>query len=214
MTIKNTLQFILSVAIIGTGISLITQSGLGTTAVSSLPFVVSELTPLSFGMLTMLFNSLWVFLQLVLLGSRFEKRQVLQFLVGPVLGLAINGSGVLLEALSPNPTHYIGQLLLVLAGVTVLAFGVFLQMNAAVIYNPAEGVVYTLSRLLGRKFGEIKVCFDILIVITAVFLSFVFSGEIIGLREGTLLTALLVGPTMNGFQNLFTKKSPALNKNN
>lgn len=212
LPIKNYVQFISSVLVVGTGITLITQAGLGTTAVSSLPYVVSEVTPLSFGMLTMLFNSLWVLLQLVLLRSHFEKRQFLQFFVGPLLGLAIDGSAALFSSLSP--TVYIGQLLLLVVGIAVLALGVFIQINASAIYNPAEGLVYTLAKLLKRKFGDIKVSFDLILVTTAGLLSLFAAGEIIGLREGTLLSALLVGPMVTGYQILFTKKEAALKENN
>ncbi|WP_368645437.1 YitT family protein [Alkalibacterium putridalgicola] len=212
MPLKNYVQFILSVLIVGTGITLITQSGLGTTAVSSLPFVVSEVTPLSFGMLTMLFNSLWVILQILLLRNRFEKRQFLQFLVGPVLGLAIDGSNAVFSFLSP--ATYLSQLFVLFVGIAVLALGIFVQINAAAIYNPAEGLVYSIARVINRKFGDIKLTFDLVLVLSAGLLSLIFRGEIMGLREGTLLTALLVGPMVNGLQILLAKRAPVIRDNN
>ncbi len=210
--IKRYTVFLLSIVVVGTGITMITQAGLGTTAVASIPFVLSRSTALSFGTLTMLLNILWVFLQWIILRSRFEKKQFLQFLVGPVLGIAIDVSALLLGPLAPS--IYIGQLLYLIIGSVVLAFGVFMQIEASVIYNPVEGIVYAIARVINKQFGDIKVTFDFVLVLIATVLSFILLGRIVGLREGTILSALLIGPMTNVFQSLFSKKVAAVTKNN
>jgi uncharacterized membrane protein YczE len=43
------------------------------------------------------------------------------------------------------------------------------------------------------KFGNTKIAFDVTLVLIAAALSFIFLGKIIGVREGTLAAALLVG---------------------
>lgn len=202
--VKRYSLFLLSIVTVGTGITMITQTGLGTTAVTSIPYVLSRLTALSFGTLTMLFNIFWVFLQWSILRNRFEKKQFLQFFVGPVLGMTIDGSAFLLGPLAPD--FYIGQIIYLIIGSIVLAFGVFMQIEAAVIYNPVEGIVYAIAQVINKQFGDIKVTFDFVLVLIAAVLSFLTLGTIVGLREGTILSALLIGPMTNVFQSLFSKK--------
>lgn len=180
---------------------MITQAGLGTTAVSSLPYVLSQFTRLTFGSLTVLFNIIWVLLQIILLRKEFEKRQFLQLVIGPILGFAIDGSAVIVAPF--YTTQYIGQLVNVIIGCVILSLGVFLQIKAAVIYNPAEGLVYAISKLLEKKFGFIKISFDVSLVMLAALVSVLVLGRLVGVREGTLITAVLIGPLVNLFQHLW-----------
>ena len=43
------------------------------------------------------------------------------------------------------------------------------------------------------EFGFTKVCFDVSMAVIAAVLSFVFTGHLNGVREGTIIAALLVG---------------------
>ena len=69
--------FILGLGLSGFGVAMTTQAGLGTTPISSLPYVLTFLMPLSLGMLTLLLNIFLVFGQVLLLGRDFRKIQYL-----------------------------------------------------------------------------------------------------------------------------------------
>lgn len=196
--------FLLSVVIIGTGITIITETGLGTTAVTSLPYVVSRMSKVSLGTMTMWLNILWVVLQVVILRGRFEKRQWLQLMVGPLLGGAIDLSAVVLSFIQPQ--LYVTRLLYLVAGSAVLAFGIFLQLEARAIYNPAEGFVNALSEVVGKPFGTVKTTFDVTMVASALLLSLLTFGDITGIREGTVISALLIGPLTTAYRNVFAKQ--------
>ena len=43
------------------------------------------------------------------------------------------------------------------------------------------------------NFGTTKICFDVSMAVIAAVLSFVFTGHLNGVREGTIIAALLVG---------------------
>ena len=43
------------------------------------------------------------------------------------------------------------------------------------------------------NFGTTKICFDVSMAVIAAVLSFVFAGRLDGVREGTVIAALLVG---------------------
>ena len=92
-----------------------------------------------------------------------------------------------------SPTLYAAKLALALAGSVALAFGVSLQISSNVSILPADGVVRVISRKSGMHFGTVKTVFDLTLVASAVILSLTVLHRLAGVREGTLIAALLVG---------------------
>lgn len=74
--------------------------------------------------------------------------------------------------------------------------------------------VKAVSDKTGKAFGSVKIAFDACCVALAVALSFILCGEILEVREGTLVAALLTGVFVNLFGRLFTSfgnaESPAV----
>ena len=83
--------------------------------------------------------------------------------------------------------------LICLIGIFLVAVGVSLEVKANVVVLAGEGVVLAICRVLPVKFGYMKVGFDVTLVVTACVLSIVFTGQLQGVREGTVAAALLVG---------------------
>ena len=77
-----------------------------------------------------------------------------------------------------------------------------------------ERRVKAVSDKTGKAFGSVKIAFDACCVALAVALSFILCGEILEVREGTLVAALLTGVFVNLFGRLFTSfgnaESPAV----
>lgn len=192
--------FAISLLFAGMGISLIAISDLGASAVSSPAFVASLVFPLSFGTFTFIANLTFFLLQIVLLRSQFPKREYTQLIVVPLAGVFIDLGMILFGGIQPNT--YFGQLLVLLIGIAVLAFGITLQIRANAITNPAEGIVKAMAQKTGKSFGTLKTQFDVFLVVFAVALSLIGLGTIQGVREGTVLAALLVGPMINVFNKL------------
>lgn len=189
--VKNYIQFLISVIIMGFGIALVTKSQLGTSAISSVPYVLSEIFNWSFGTFTFLVNVVYFVLQLVILKGNIPKHQYLQLLVGPILGVFID--------LSMNVLNFIhnisyGQKLLVLVlGCIVIGFSIWLQLEAKVVTNPNEGLIKALSETLNKDFSTVKTAFDVFLVVLAVSMSWIGLNKIVGVREGTLISAFGVG---------------------
>ena len=202
-TIKSYSLFIFSTIILGLGICLVTLAELGTTAITSPPYVMSQFIPITFGMLTMCMNTLYVFLQFILLRSDFPKTQYLQLLVGPVLGVAIDSWSYLIYHI---PTYYSIQLFMVITGCVVIAWSIVLQLKANVVNNPAEGIVKVIAMKTNKPFGQIKLLFDVFLVIMALIISVSVLGMIYGVREGTVISAILVGPLVKIMQNPVKKR--------
>lgn len=105
------------------------------------------------------------------------------------------------------PTElYPVRLLLVFAGTAILGFGIALAVIADVIMNAGEAFVKAISDKTHFTFGNVKIAFDISCVVLAFLLSLLFfGGKIVGMREGTVIAALLTGQTVKFFQKRLQK---------
>lgn len=175
----------------GLGISLITKSKLGTSPISSAPYILSMIFPFTFGQFTFLLSVICLLIQIMLLKKDFPKIQFLQIIVGIFFSFFIDFGMFLLSFV--HPTSYIMKIVFVLLGCSFLALGIYLEVKADVITNPGEGLVRIISDITGKKFGTIKTAFDCTLLIIAIIISLVTFGTLKGLREGTIISAILVG---------------------
>lgn len=130
-------------------------------------------------------------LQLLLLGKKFKPADLLQIPVSVILGYFIDLSMFLLSWVQPEQYFFNGLYLLI--GCVILGFGVFLEIIANVVMLPGEAFVRAVTIRFGTDFGITKICFDSSMAVLAVLISLPLFHTINGVREGTVLAALLVG---------------------
>ncbi len=189
--LRQCLLLAAGLALAGLGVALTTRAGLGTSPISSLPYVFTFLTPLTFGAATFAVNLLFVLAQALLLGRAFPAVQYGQLGVVLLFGLFID-LGMWVGGLWV-PTAYWGRMAEVLLGSVVLAAGIALQIHADLLFNPGEGLVKALCRVTRARFAWTKLGFDVSLVLLALALSLATLHTIRGLREGTLVAAFAVG---------------------
>jgi hypothetical protein len=80
--------------------------------------------------------------------------------------------------------------------VVLIGFSLVLYIDVKIAPMPAEGLVGCLSEKLGKPFSQMKTAFDCTSVLVGAILCLVFLGKLVGIREGTVLTALLAGKMM------------------
>lgn len=184
-------MFIAGVVFSALGISFITKAGLGTSPITSLAYVLTYLFPHSLGFFTMIVNSCMFVIQALLLGKDLQPVQCLQIPAALLFSVCIDGWMGLFSGISPS--GYGGQLLFLMIGCLSLGFGIALEVIPNVLVLPGEGVVRTIAGLTGWRFGRVKTGFDLGIVISALILSVAARGTVLGIREGTVIAALIVG---------------------
>lgn len=190
--VKSYSLFFISLIGMSLGITLVTKSNLGTTAIASIPYVLSLVFKASFGMFTFLANLTFLLMQILILRRDFPKIQYLQLIVGPVLGIFVDIWMSFFGFI--DPIGFISRIAVSVLGCLVLAISITLQLKANVVVNPAEGIVNTLAYKAKTEFGKIKSYFDISLILIAGILSLIFMDKIRGIGLATLITAGLVGP--------------------
>lgn len=193
---RRYLIFGISLLVIALGISIITRSDLGTSPITSVPYVASLNTPLSLGTYFFFFTIFLIILQVIMLGKKgILERKVellMQFPVALVLSV-FTDFGMWITAAWMPELYYVKIVSLVI-GCLVLAFGICLEVIADVTMISAEYTIQFATMRLKKDFGTIKICFDVSLVLLAALGSWLFSGRIDGVREGTIIAALITGP--------------------
>ncbi|MBQ1866884.1 DUF6198 family protein [Selenomonas sp.] len=183
--------FVVAVIVQASGIALVVKSMLGTSPISSLPYVISLTSPFTLGQMTFTINMVMVLGQYLLLRKGFDTIQFLQVPVTLIFSWFID---FFMDAWAwVVPANYVMQLLPLLAGTTLIAFGVAVQGIANVLMLPGEGIVYAVSRHFHLEFGKVKTGNDISLVMLAAVISLIYLDGIEGIREGTLISALITG---------------------
>jgi uncharacterized membrane protein YczE len=190
----------------GLGISLITKSYLGTSPISSVPFVLCLVFPVTFGEFAFLLGVFFLIIEIIILGKDFRKIQFLQVFVGLILGFFIDLGMFIFNFV--DPAFYPAKIITLLAGCVILALGVHLEISSGTFVYPGDAVVRIIAERAGKRFGTVKVAFDTMLCCTAGAISFFFFGTLKGLGEGTLISALLVGYIMTAISALFVFLSP------
>lgn len=196
---RRYLIFALALFINAFGIAAITRGLLGTSPITSITYVLSMFTPLTIGQWTILLNLTFVLLELTMMNRKQLredlKMYLLQIPISLCFGTFIDISMGVLSWL--QPATYLLKLVTVVAGCTVLAAGISLEVKADVAMMSGEFFVRVISRRIKVEFGYVKLGFDITLLVLACLLSLIFLSGIKGVREGTLISALLVGPIVH-----------------
>lgn len=177
--------------ILAFGIALAVNSNLGVSPVSSLPYVVSRILNISLGTCTTLVYSVYVLIQMLLQGKKFQPALLLQLVFSTVFGYFVDGAKwVLGDFALPG---YLGQLVMLAASILLISFSLVLYIDVKVAPMPAEGLVACIAEKYAIPFSRVKTLFDCASVVAGALLCALFLKELVGIREGTVITAMLVG---------------------
>ena len=189
--IRRYLLLLAGLAIMAFGVAFSIKASLGTSPISSVPYVVSLFAPLTVGTATIIMHCVFILLQILILRKKYHPIQLMQLPVAFFFGYLTDFGVWAVQGITCD--HYLQQWIVCLIGIFLVAVGVSLEVKAGVVVLAGEGVVLAICKVLPVKFGYMKVGFDVTLVAIACVLSFVFTGRLQGVREGTVAAALLVG---------------------
>lgn len=189
--IKRYIFLLVGLFVNGLGVSFITKAGLGTSPITSIPYTLSlGFTP-TVGMFTLVFNIFLVILQVILLRRNFQLQNLLQLSIIALFSFFIDLTMSLLGFMQPET--YAMKVVSLIVGCLILGFGVFMEMVANVAMLPGEATVRAVSDVFSTDFGKTKIAFDSSMTVIAAILSFIMFRHLDGVREGTIVAAILVG---------------------
>lgn len=196
------------------GIVTMQQCAVGISPISAPPYALMVVTGISFGLLTSLFNSLCVLLQIIIL-RRVKLEHALQFVLAWIFGYLIDMFVALYGAVYPGiaELNYFIRILISCIGIIVQALGIVMILGADMLLPPGDSFMRTISTHYGRELSATKIASDfmwvgfaLIVLLVGLFLQ---HTDLVGILKvinlGTILSAYGIGKCIGIFRNLFPR---------
>ncbi len=185
------------------GVALCIRSNLGSSPISVMPLAWSlsggtqvgsfHVPDWSMGTYTIIMNSLFVVMQIIILRRRYHAIQLFQLMMGFIFGFFLDiNMRLTMPFQFTNIAICIIQLLI---GGFIMAFGISLEIVTRLIMMPGDGITLAFARIFNADFGKIKIMVDCSMVVLGAISMLIFFGSwkwyIIGV--GTLISMIYVG---------------------
>lgn len=192
--VKRYVLLCIGLTIMAFGVAFSIEAGLGTSPISSLPYVLSLLNlpiHLTVGTATIAMHVALICLQILVLLRRYNPIQLMQLPVALIFGVLTDFSVWAIRGVSAS--SYPMQWVLCVVGILLVGIGVSFEVVANVVTLAGEGMVLALCKAFPLKFPNTKIGFDVALVVIASALSLIFLHQLEGVWEGTVAAALCVG---------------------
>lgn len=212
-TIKNYALFLVGLFIASMGVALSTKAGLGTSPVAAVPYSVSIVNhALTFGWWLNIWSLLQVAVQVLLLRKKCKPVEIIiQAVLALVYGYMTDFSCMLIDGIQANT--YLAQFFWMGLGCIVLALGIWIQLKGGVAMLPGEAMNRAISEVSGKRYENIKILFDVLYIVAAAVIGFLTTGKLQGVREGSIIAAVVVGNIIKLYSLIFNKLTKKFAKN-
>ncbi|MBR5708791.1 MAG: cytidylate kinase family protein [Oscillospiraceae bacterium] len=208
---KRLLIYLLGLYLMAIGVVFSAASGLGVSPVGSLANVLFRIGEaagapdfINLGNCTTAVYVLYILAELVILRRDFKARMLLQLVASLFFGQLVNLASLMLAAL-PEPGSYGVRMLYLLCSVPLVAAGVMLYLSPDILPTPGEGMSLAISKRTGLSVGASKIIFDCSLFVISSAVSLIYFRRLVGVREGTVICALLVGFVLRQLQKPFQK---------
>lgn len=201
--VKRGFVYLVGIFFIALSVSISIKIGLGVTPVSAIPYVLKVIFNKDQGQMVTLFFAFLILLQILILRKEFQLKNLGQIIFAFVFGSFVDLTGKLL--VFPTPESYLVKLLFLGVSIFSLALGVILYLEAQILPLPPEGLTLAIDKKTDLHLHQIKVYVDSSFVIIAALLSLLYFKRLEGVREGTILAAVLAGKVMFWLQRHFRR---------
>ena len=192
LSVRRIVIYCLGFFLIAIGISISAKSSLGVSPVNSVPYTVSLLTGFEQGLCTTAFFLVLILVQFLISPKDFSPFSFLQIICSFVFGWFVTFANFCTSFIL-TPESYIIKMIYIIISLFFVAVGVFLYVNSDFLPLPSEGVMLTFSKRTKVPFHICKIGFDCSVVVIAALISLIARGELLGVREGTIIAAVFVG---------------------
>ncbi len=178
----------------GIGIVMTIKSNLGTAPWDALHLGLINYLPLTLGQVSQLTGILVILISFCLGIKPGWGTIANMYLIGVFIDLIVDGKWI------PDPTHWVSQVGLLLAGILIIGWGSFFYLSAALGAGPRDSFMVGAIAKTGWSVWKVRTVIESSVGILGYFL-----GGPIGI--GTVLIALTLGPSIQWAFSLMGKKA-------
>lgn len=198
--LRRLILYVVGLMFIAVGVAWSIRSGLGISPVTSLPYVLSLVSGLDLAVAVVLVYLVFVGIQFLLEPKAFRAYHLLEVVVAVLFGAFTDISKWMINQIPLPELNYTGRLLLLAVSMVLIAIGVVLYVNTHLIPMAMEGMQKAFAHRFHKEFGHIKILVDTGVVLLAAALSLVCTHTLVGIREGTVLSAIVIGKIVHLIQ--------------
>jgi uncharacterized membrane protein YczE len=200
-------SYVLAILFIALGVALAAKAGFGVSMIAAPMYTfhlwLSQYTEiLTLGTLEYIFQGV-IILTTALLVKHFKISYLFSFATSVFSGLAIDLMFWIVEPFSAD-TIFI-RIIVFIASILTCAFGVSCIFHAYICPAGNELFVKEFAVHFGKDIHKIKTAYDMTFLIISVALNLILFGGFVGIGIGTVITALLNGPSISMFAHFLEK---------
>ena len=198
------IAYTIALIILALGTSLTERAGFGMSMIVAPVYIiylkVSELLPFfTFGMAEYLFQAL-VLVILSTVMRKFKRSYLLSFVTAFVYGIVLDVVLGIVGLIPPLGTVW--NHVFFILGTIICSFGVALLLHANFPPAAYELFVKELSQKTNKSIGKVKTVYDYCSCILSIALSLLFFGTFVGVKWGTVLSAVFNGWLIQRFSRI------------
>lgn len=198
---KRLLNLSIGIILNGFAVTLFVMSNLGTSTVSSIPYIVSKIMGINFGGMLISFQVLLI--GILILIRRFKMTDLYSVIVGICFGTIVDVWTYILKNIGIDTLF---PMILLITGILLLPLGITLTIESNLCAIPFDLFVKDIASLTKVKISKVKTIFDISCIIITLTLSFVFLGKNLGIGIGTIISTLITGKLIGFYTQILHKK--------
>ena len=191
--------YLLGMLLLALGLTLNTETGLGASAIVSIPFTLSEGLEMNFGNLTLVAYCVLVAAQFVVKGKNRTWVDLLQLVVSLIFTRFLN----VFKAIIPYKNGVLpADIALLVLAIILTGVGAAMTVDMQLVPNPGDGIVNSLAQRFGKELGFCKNCFDLGCVTASLLIGLAFGNALLGIGLGTILSMIGAGRAIAVFNVL------------
>lgn len=203
--VRRVITYVIGLWLLSLGVSFSVKAELGISPVNSAPYIISQITGVSMGTCVIVVFAFFMLLQMIILRKEYQWKNLLQILFSILFGYFVDITNAIINGIVVE--LYPVRLLLLAISIVLIAFGLMAIVDTELVPMPSEGLIIAISKKSKRlNFAQIKTIFDSVVVLTGIVLSFCVFGRLVGIREGTIITAVSVGKLIGILQEKINLK--------
>ena len=200
MFFSRVIIYLLGLISLTCGTTMSANTMLGLSAGNSFPYVLSQISGFSFGICANVIYVIYIIIQWLLLGKNFHKKNLLQIVVAFIYGRFVDIWVFLLRDMVY--VSYSARFIQLGLSLILVGMGVTLIIAADIVPNPIDGLTLAIAKKMKRPFYVAKLITDCGAAGLAIVLSLVFLHTLVGVREGTVISAVLTAWSVRLFSVL------------
>lgn len=189
--VNRILIYLIGMLILAFGLTLSSETDLGTSALTALPLVVSELSGISLGNTMFALYFIFVICELAITHDRRTAPVYLMQIPVSIVFTRVMDIIDLMIDLTGSSIYL--RLFCMLLSVVCIGVGACLGLRMRVVANPGDGFVQTIAEWRDKPLGNTKNFVDISFVIIAAAVSLLTLHRLAGVGIGTVMSMLGVG---------------------